>query len=278
MPLEDRSFRAVTLQDILAFAFIAALAESLPLDAASHLAILMPGILGNPALSPLWIAVQGGMILAMLTLTWRNWADMGWGLFRLAKGKLEPGARLAGKAALAAMPLSVLAALGLGVDHGLLWRPSPSLSAILLILFGLGLGFADKIGVTVRRVEHMGWLAALGMGLVQGLVLIPGASRLGVMITLGRILGYERQDFLRFGMVVSILILLVQSLAGLVGLSLRAQLIYSGDLLLVAALSFLVSLAGLGLLLRWVQRGGFLPMAAWRVLAGTAGWLLLMLS
>ena len=70
--------------------------------------------------------------------------------------------------------------------------------------FGLLLFAADKIGLTIRKVEHLGVIDALLIGLAQCLALVPGTSRSGITMTMARFLGMERSEAAKFSMLLSI--------------------------------------------------------------------------
>ena len=70
--------------------------------------------------------------------------------------------------------------------------------------FGIVLFIADKLGMTIRQIKHLTALDALLIGLAQCLALIPGTSRSGITITMGRFLGMERREAAKFAMLLSI--------------------------------------------------------------------------
>jgi hypothetical protein len=65
--------------------------------------------------------------------------------------------------------------------------------------FGLLLWLADKIGMTLRRIDHLSWGGVFFIGLMQVLALIPGTSRAGITMTAARFLGMERSEAERAG-------------------------------------------------------------------------------
>lgn len=77
------------------------------------------------------------------------------------------------------------------------------LIAVMLIVFGVVLGFADRLRGT-RGMQEFGWWPALAMGLGQALALQPGVSRSGATITVGRILGFSRDATARLAFLMSL--------------------------------------------------------------------------
>ncbi|MCP6497894.1 undecaprenyl-diphosphatase, partial [Klebsiella pneumoniae] len=66
------------------------------------------------------------------------------------------------------------------------------------------LWIADRLGVTVRRVEHLGWTGAMLIGLLQAAALLPGISRTAITIAAARLMGFERRDAARFSLLLAI--------------------------------------------------------------------------
>ena len=75
---------------------------------------------------------------------------------------------------------------------------SPILIACTLAVMGVALWAADWIGSKKRKIEDIGLLDALLIGLSQALAIIPGVSRSGATITTARLLGLERADAANF--------------------------------------------------------------------------------
>lgn len=69
---------------------------------------------------------------------------------------------------------------------------------VTLTVFGLLLGWADRVSVQRRTVEDLSVRDALVFGLWQALALIPGVSRSGGTITGGRLMGYTREAAARY--------------------------------------------------------------------------------
>lgn len=72
------------------------------------------------------------------------------------------------------------------------------LTVIMLSVFALLLGWADKIGEQRRTMSDLTVRHALFFGLWQALALIPGVSRSGGTITGGRFMGYTREAAARY--------------------------------------------------------------------------------
>src|SRR3546814_5923968 len=97
---------------------------------------------------------------------------------------------------------------------------------------------------------------------------LPIASRSGITMTAGRMLGMERAEAARFSLLLSIPTII--GAAMLVGVDLyRAGDVALGrDALLAAGLAFLAGLASIALMIRWLERASFTPFVAYRLLLG----------
>src|SRR5690606_36840789 len=72
------------------------------------------------------------------------------------------------------------------------------LVAVNLIVYGVLLGIADRLGRQEKSYEDMTLRDAVIMGFGQALALIPGTSRSGATSTAARVLGYRRIEAARF--------------------------------------------------------------------------------
>ena len=71
-------------------------------------------------------------------------------------------------------------------------------AGIVTILMGLAMGMADRLCMTVKRVEHLGLIDALILGAAQLLAFLPGIGRLAAGLLAARLLGFERPSAYRF--------------------------------------------------------------------------------
>ncbi len=134
--------------------------------------------------------------------------------------------------------------------------------------FGLLLFAADKIGLTIRKVEHLGVIDALLIGLAQCLALVPGTSRSGITMTMARFLGMERSEAAKFSMLLSIPAIV--GAAVLVGAELYAdgqigQLLSAVD---GVVYSFVASILAIDIMMWWLKKSTFLPFVIYRVVLG----------
>jgi undecaprenyl-diphosphatase len=146
---------------------------------------------------------------------------------------------------------------------------SPLVVGAMLIVFGLVLLFAERMGQKVRQIAGAGWGDALLVGCAQAVSLVPGVSRSGITITAALVRGFRREDAARFSF-----LLATPVIVGAGSLKMM-QAIHDGipssdvPVLLVGTVTAAVAgWASIGYLLRLVQTQSYAPFIAYRVLAG----------
>lgn len=257
--------RAMTYLDIVLITVIQGLGGVLPLSASGHFALFSGLSTDAHAFAAVSIAAHLGAAFGIMVWLWRDFAAMAIGPVRLIKGKSDPGARLFLIMLTASLPLGLLSLWLLTVvvpPHGQL------LAAGCLLGFGVLLALADRLGVTVSRIEHLGFAAAAVVGLLQVLALVPGVSRTGVVVTAARLMGFERRDAARLSLLLGVPVLIGFAALRLWQLAGTVPFVLSADLLLAAGLAAVVAWGASAALLRWLGRHTFLPFYLWRIMLG----------
>ena len=247
-------------------------AEILPISSSAHL-ILVPRLLHWPESGLTFdVALHLGTFLALATYFRRDICELvaaAFGAFS-TRSLDTPAKRLPFLIIAATVPAAVVGRL---FEHQLeeIFRSRPLLIAWFLILFGLILGAADRMG---RRQWGLGDVkpgSALAVGLFQCLALIPGVSRSGITITAGLMLGFTREAAARFSFLLSLPI--VAGAALLKALHLARHGIPAGEglpMLAGIAVSAVTGYVSVAFLLRMVQTRSIAPFVWYRLLAGGA--------
>ncbi|MDP6174941.1 MAG: undecaprenyl-diphosphate phosphatase, partial [Rhodospirillales bacterium] len=256
----------MTLFQIVVLAIIQGITEFMPISSSGHLA-LAPQIAGWPDQGLMIdVAVHVGTLGAVCAYLWRDmWAILR-ALPRLLAGKVEAGAKLLWLGVVGSVPV---AGAGFAMHvYGIETLRTAEIIGWAFLGFGILLYLSDRLGLTVRRIEHMSVVNALYIGIAQTLALIPGASRAGVTITMARMLGFERREAARFSMLLSIPAILgaglLQGLELIEGGNIRLQT----DAILAAGLSFSFALIGIDMMMGWLRRASYTPFVIYRMLAG----------
>ena len=253
---------------IVVITVIQGITEFLPVSSSGHL-VLVPFVTGwRDQGLVMDVAVHVGTLAAVLVYFWRDLLQivLGWVGGRWRRYDRRIGRALGFYLVVSAIPV-VIAGGGIVLMAPTLLR-DPAVVAWATLGFGVLLYAADRIGLTIRRVEHMTLGHALLIGLVQVLALIPGASRSGVTMTAARWLGYERPEAARFSMLMSIPVIAASGTVAGLEVVRQGDPIVVHDAALAAALSFVVALLAIAVLLSLLRRVSFTPFVIYRVLLG----------
>jgi undecaprenyl-diphosphatase len=253
------------------------LTEFLPISSNAHLAIigkLMPSA-EDPGAA--FVAItQIGTELAVLLYFRKD-------IFAIIKAWLKSlnrkahlthhersDARLAWLIAVGTLPIVILGYLGQSyIENELrsLW-----IIAATLIIFGLLLGFLDYMGRNERTIDQLTPGHGILYGLAQSLALIPGVSRSGATIAMGRILGYRRESALRYSFLLAIPAVFGSGLYQLKkAISEPGDQVFSMAQTLTATMvAFLVGYAVIAWLMRYISTKSFTPFVIYRIALGTA--------
>lgn len=126
--------------------------------------------------------------------------------------------------------------------------------AVMLVVIGVLLWIAERVGKRTRDMEDLGVLDAVVVGFAQVIALIPGASRSGSTIMGGLFVGEKRATAARFSFLLSIPAI---TASGLLQLKEAIEKLppASGVPLFVATIvSAIVGYAAIWFLMSWLQR------------------------
>lgn len=140
-----------------------------------------------------------------------------------------------------------------------------------LVLLGLVLLAAERVGKRTRKIEDITTRDGVGMGFAQALALVPGVSRSGATITAGLFLGLDRTAAARFSFLLSVPAVVLSGL-----FELRDFVGSGGDdtgvaeLIVATVLAFAVGYASIAFLLRYLASHSTYVFVAYRVVLGAA--------
>ena len=143
------------------------------------------------------------------------------------------------------------------------------LIAITLIVFGFLLGFLDHIGKREKALNDLNTSDGILYGLAQSLALIPGVSRSGATIAMGRLLKYRREDALRYSFLLAIPAVLGSGLYELLQALDGGENVFSiSETFVATGVAFVVGYAVIAWLMKFVQTKSFMPFVVYRVSLG----------
>ncbi|HET7688908.1 MAG TPA: undecaprenyl-diphosphate phosphatase [Nocardioidaceae bacterium] len=138
-----------------------------------------------------------------------------------------------------------------------------------LIVLGVVLGVADHVSRSDRTIERMTLRHAVLLGLAQACALVPGVSRSGATISMGRFLGYEREAATRFAFLLAIPAVVGAGLFELPEIPHGENAYGPWPTLAATVVSFIVGYAAIAWLLRYVSTKSYLPFVLYRIALGT---------
>ena len=254
------------LTHLTILALIQGLTEFLPISSSGHL-IIFPKLLDwQDQGITIDVAVHAGSLLAVLIFLWRDIGRILLELGQLARPGRPSAPPLLHLLLVASVPLLVVGFLVSTVMQDL--TRNIEVIGWATLLFGILLGFSDRMGMTLNRFQHMRYFDALLIGLAQILALIPGASRAGVTITAARFLGYERASAARFSLLLAIPAILGASVLKGLDIFLSNNVNLGIDFLIAAGISFCAALASISIMMKWLNRAGFMPFVVYRIIMG----------
>jgi len=204
----------MTFLEALFLGIIQGLTEFLPISSTGHLTIAgkLMGLISNenPEHWTSFIAViQLGTLLAIIIYFWKDL----WGIFidflkdnivkRNKFSEQSSNSKMGWLIILGSIPVAII---GLGFKDVIEGAFTKNLYVIAssLIVLGIILALAEKVGKFKRDLKDITWKDTLIIGFAQSLALIPGSSRSGTTITAGIFLGLKRETAARFSFLLSV--------------------------------------------------------------------------
>jgi len=258
------------------FGVIQGLTEFLPISSSAHIRIFAEffGITEDPG-ARFTAIMQIGTELAVLIYFRKDIAKIisAWVRSSLLRQKLdidEMGlARMGWLIIIGSLPIAVLGYLGqdaIRTNFRSLW-----LIASVLIIFGVLLGLADKFGRSDKTLKDLSIGHGLLYGLAQSLALIPGVSRSGATIAMGRALGYSREAALRYSFLLALPAVFgsgLYELKGAISQSDGANVFTLGQTLVATVVAFIIGYLVISWLIRFVTNRSFAPFIGYRIALG----------
>lgn len=241
--------------------------EFLPISSTAHLRII-PAVFGwNDPGAAYSAVIQIGTVLAVIIYFRRDCASLLRAVFAGLAAKAPfgtPEARMAWYIAAGTLPIGICGVAFKRLVEGearALW-----VVTLALLVFGIVLLVVEVVATRSKDIGSIGWKESQIIGAAQALALVPGASRSGVTITAGLLLGLNREAAARFSFLLSIPAV---TAAGL--FELRHILKHGtegaglGALALATAVSFVAGYACIEFLLMFLKTRSTVPFSIYRI-------------
>ena len=257
--------------EAIVLGLVQGITEFLPISSTAHLRIV-PALAGWEDPGAAFTAVTQLGTMAAVLLYFR--AD----LWRIARAWLrslrdrsarrDPDARLGWYILLGTIPIGIFGlAFKDQIETG---ARDLYLIATALIVLGLVLLVAEKVGTRERSIEQLTTRDGVALGLAQALALVPGVSRSGATITAGLFLGLDRPSAARFSFLLSVPAVVLSGLLELSSIASgeEGQQVGAGALALATVLAFVSGYAAIAFLLRFLATHSTVVFVVYRVALG----------
>jgi undecaprenyl-diphosphatase len=260
--------RLLDLFQVIALALMQGLTEFLPISTSAHL-VLPSMLLGWPQQGlALDVALHAGSLAAVIAFFRKDLVHFGAGIWRwIREGQADVYVRLMAQVVTATIPIVVLGVL---LRDWIEPRPRS-----LALIAATAIGFALLMWVADTRVERSGttefelsWRDALLIGLLQMLAIVPGASRSGITMTAGLLLGMSREAASRFAFLLAIPTILGTTTLGTIGAMQAHVPVEWADSIVAFSVSAIASFASIHYFLKWIERTGVAPYVAYLLAFG----------
>lgn len=262
------------LFQVVLLALVQALTEFLPVSSSAHL-VLVPWLMGWRDFGLFFdVALHAGTLVAVLVYFAKTWVR----LLGLAAGRrllvpesgrpdsdLYKNPRLFAYIAVATLPAAAAGfALKSVVETTL---RNPVTIGVMLIAVGFLIGAVERRGALRRGLDSLAFRDAMFVGFAQAFALIPGASRSGVTIAAGLLLGLSRSSAARFSFLLSCPIIFGATLKTAYD-AIEENTLTAGNLFPLAVgicVSAVAGYAVIAFFLKYIQTATLMPFVYYRV-------------
>ena len=261
----------MSLLEAIVLGITQGLTEFLPISSTAHLRIV-PAFAGweDPGAAFTAVTQLGTMAAVLLYFRadlvriWRAWVRS----LRDPAARRELDARIGWYILLGTIPIGIF---------GLIFKDQIETGArdlyligVALILLGLVLLAAERVGRKDRSIEQITTRDGVFVSFAQALALVPGVSRSGATISAGLFLGFDRTTAARFSFLLSIPAVVLSGAVefGSILSGEEGEHVGLGALAVATLLAFVAGYASIALLLRFLTSHSTIVFVVYRVALG----------
>lgn len=263
----------MTWIEAIILGLVQGLTEFLPVSSSAHLRIVGEFLPSAADPGAAFTAItQLGTELAVLIYFWKDITRIAGRWFQALAGRVphsDPDVRMGWLIIIGSVPIGVLGLLledWIDTEFRSLW-----ITATMLIVFGVLLALADRLGRQTKPLTRLTVKDGLVFGLAQALALIPGVSRSGGTITAGLAMGYTREAAARYAFLLAVPAVFASGLYKL------AQVLTEpgqqgpygmGETALATVIAFAVGFAVIAWLMKFITTNSYMPFVWYRIALG----------
>lgn len=245
----------------LILGIVQGLTELLPVSSSGHLYLLSEFFFKWEISDSFDIALHFGTLLAICIFFFKDWINLikgGWNKVFKKEDSLD--GRIFWYIVAATIPAGII---GLVFEHYLEeYLRAPLIVATALIVMGILLYIVDKKSKAEYNYETMSFKQAFLIGISQVLAFIPGVSRSGATITVGRALKVDRESVAKYTFLLSTPIVFAATILKIFDFQ------FSIAFFIGVLASFLVGIIVIKFLMEYLKKGSFKIFAIYRVALG----------
>jgi undecaprenyl-diphosphatase len=261
----------VSTLEAIVLGIVQGLTEFLPVSSTAHLRIV-PAFAGweDPGAAFTAVTQLGTMLAVVIYFREDLWRISRTWLRSLRDPSLrtELDARLGWYIVLGTVPIGIFGILFKDqIESG---ARDLYLIGVALIVLGLILLIAERVGRRDRDIEQVKTRDGFWVGMAQAAALVPGVSRSGATITAGLFLGLERAAAARFSFLLSVPAVVLSGLLelGTIVSGEEGEHVGAGALVIATVLAFFAGYAAIAFLLRFLSTHSTAIFVGYRVALG----------
>lgn len=257
--------------DAIILGILQGLTEFLPISSSAHLRIFGE-LTGSADPGAAFTAItQIGTEIAVLIIFWKDivrilsswFASMPWVAQERRLPSSTPDVRMGWMIIVGSVPIGILGIVlqdWIDTSFRNLW-----ITVAMLTIFGLLLGAADRYGRRDKMLTNLSWKDAILYGFAQAMALIPGVSRSGGTITMGRFLGYARPEAARYSFLLALPAIFASGLYKVAKAAAGSDPVAVGPTILATVIAFVVGYAVIVWFLKLISHRSFMPFVYYRL-------------
>ena len=251
----------VEIIEAITLGIVQGLTELLPVSSSAHLYLLSEFFFDWKISDSFDIALHFGTLLAICIFFFKDWVNLIKGGFnKVFKKEDSTEGRIFWYIVVATIPTGII---GIIFEHYLeSYLTQPLIVATALIVMGILLYVVDKKSKSEVSYENMTFKQAFLIGISQVLAFIPGVSRSGATITVGRALKVDRESVAKYTFLLSTPIIFAATVLKIFDFQFSIAF-FAGVIS-----SFLVGLAVIKFLMEFIKKRSFKVFAIYRVILG----------
>ena len=245
--------------NIIMLSLIQGITEFLPISSSAHLVLLAELSHFSDQGLGFDIALHTGSLLAILIYFKNEIKD----IFNFN----DDGRQYLKFIIIASIPLPIIGLIF--IDYVSLYMRNVQSIAIMTILFGLLLYFADNNRKDSKDIVNASLATILFIGILQTLAIMPGVSRAGIVITAALLIGFTRNDSIKISFLLSIPAIFMASTYQIMQLLGTNNTILIKEYALGLFFSFVFSYLTIKLFISTISKITFAPYIIYRIILGS---------